>query len=146
MRPLNLYHFMLGFVLLLGSPLAISQSSDETAITLATEAFYKAFVTSDRQQLAILCADKLSFGHTSGRIENKAQFIDGLTKVGQSWKSFDVAKQTIQLEGDHALVRNETTGTRERDGKTEIIKNGVLMVWQKQDGRWKLLARQGNRL
>ena len=28
------------------------------------------------------------------------------------------------------------------EGKTNLIKIGILMVWQKQDGRWKLLARQ----
>ena len=146
MKALKLFRLILVFVFLNNSPLALSQASDEPAVTHAVETFYKAFTSSDRNQLDMLCADKLSFGHSSGRIENKAQFIDGVIKSVQVWKSFDVARHSIQLEGNYAIVRNETTGTRNRDGKTETIKNGVLMVWQKQDGRWKLLARHGNRL
>ena len=32
------------------------------------------------------------------------------------------------------------------DGKPTTTKIGVLQVWQKQDGNWKLLARQGYKL
>jgi hypothetical protein len=34
----------------------------------------------------------------------------------------------------------------ETDGKTAMVKIGTLQVWQKQDGNWKLLARQGYNL
>jgi ketosteroid isomerase-like protein len=43
-------------------------------------------------------------------------------------------------------VRHILTGETERDGKTNPVKIGVLMVWHKQDGHWKLLARQAYRL
>ena len=32
------------------------------------------------------------------------------------------------------------------DGKPTSTKIGALQVWQKQDGNWKLLARQGYKL
>jgi len=38
------------------------------------------------------------------------------------------------------------TGETESEGKTNAIKFGVLMVWQRQDGRRKLLARQAYKL
>jgi ketosteroid isomerase-like protein len=34
----------------------------------------------------------------------------------------------------------------ETDGKINHTKIGILAVWQKQDGGWKLLARQGYKL
>jgi ketosteroid isomerase-like protein len=43
-------------------------------------------------------------------------------------------------------VRHTLTGETERDGKTNPVKLGVLMVWHKQNGAWKLLARQAVRL
>ena len=46
----------------------------------------------------------------------------------------------------NAIVRHTLTGETERDGKTKPVKIGVLMVWQKQDSHWKLLARQAVRL
>jgi ketosteroid isomerase-like protein len=43
-------------------------------------------------------------------------------------------------------VRHNLTGETESAGKTNAVKIGVLMVWQKQDGRWKLLSRQAYRI
>jgi hypothetical protein len=50
--------------------------------------------------------------------------------------------QTIHIVGDDAIVRHTFTGEAERDGKTNPITIGVLMVRHKQNGDWKLLARQ----
>jgi hypothetical protein len=38
------------------------------------------------------------------------------------------------------------TGESESEGKTNAIEIGVPMVGLKQDGRWKLLARQAYRI
>ena len=54
--------------------------------------------------------------------------------------------QTIKIVDNDAIVRHTLTGETERDGKTNPVKIGVLMVWHKQDGNWKLLARQAVRL
>jgi hypothetical protein len=34
----------------------------------------------------------------------------------------------------------------ETDGKSTNTRIGALQIWQKQDGSWKLLARQGFKL
>ena len=54
--------------------------------------------------------------------------------------------QSTQIVGNNAIVRHILTGETESEGKTNAINIGVLMVWQKQDGRRKLLARQAYRL
>ena len=48
--------------------------------------------------------------------------------------------------GDAAIVRHLWESESETDGKPTSTKIGVLQVWQKQDGNWKLLARQGFKL
>jgi ketosteroid isomerase-like protein len=40
-------------------------------------------------------------------------------------------------------VRHLWESESETDGKPASVRIGVLQVWQKQDGNWKLLARQG---
>ena len=99
-----------------------------------------------RSQFEALCADQLSDGHSAGRIETKAQFIDGATSGRSVWKVMTLTDQSQQIVGDTAIVRHILTGETESEGKTNAVKIGVLMVWQKQDGRWKLLARQAYRL
>jgi ketosteroid isomerase-like protein len=132
-------------VLLTGAPVVAAQSSDEAAVAQAVEAFRNAMLKADRNQFETLCADQLSYGHSAGRVENKAQFIDAF-RGGSTWKFITLTDQTTQIVGDTAIVRHTLTGETERDGKTNPVKIGVLMVWHKQDGHWKLLARQAVRL
>jgi ketosteroid isomerase-like protein len=129
----------------LGSRLA-AQSSDEAAIVQAVEAFRNAILKAERGQFEALCADQLSYGHSAGRIETKAQFIDAATSGRSVWKFITLTDQSHHIVGNTAIVRHMLTGETERDGKTNPVKIGVLMVWHKPEGGWKLLARQAYRL
>jgi ketosteroid isomerase-like protein len=124
----------------------MAQSGDETAVTQAVEAFRNAMLKADRAQFTALTADQLSYGHSAGRVENKAQFIDAATSGQSRWKFINITDQTVQIVDNTAIVRHTLTGETERDGKTNPVRIGVLMVWHKQDGNWKLLARQAVRL
>jgi ketosteroid isomerase-like protein len=124
----------------------MAQSSDEAAVAQAVEAFRNAMLKADRGQLEVLTAEQLSYGHSGGRVENKAQFIDAATSGPATWKFITLTDQTAHIVGNTAIVRHTLTGETERDGKTNSVKVGVLMVWHKQDGKWKLLARQAVRL
>ena len=131
---------------LLGAAPVVAQSGDEAAVAQAVEAFRNAMLKADRSQFEALTADQLSYGHSSGRIENKAEFIDAATSGRSTWKFITLTDQTTQIVGNTAIVRHTLTGETERDGKTTPVKIGVLMVWHKPDGQWKLLARQAVRL
>jgi ketosteroid isomerase-like protein len=131
---------------LLGAAPVVAQSGDEAAVAQAVEAFRNAMLKADRSQFEALAADQLSYGHSSGRIENKAEFIDAATSGRSTWKFITLTDQTTQIVGNTAIVRHTLTGETERDGKTNPVKIGVLMVWHKPDGQWKLLARQAVRL
>ena len=131
---------------LLGAATVVAQSGDEAAVAKAVEAFRNAALKADRGQFEALTADQLSYGHSAGRVENKAQFIDGATSGRSTWKFITLTDQTINIVGNTAIVRHTFTGESERDGKTNPVKLGVLTVWNKQEGNWKLLARQAVRL
>jgi hypothetical protein len=47
--------------------------------------------------------------------------------------------------GNAAVVRHIHLSESELEGKQTTIRVGALQVWQKQDGGWKFLARQGFR-
>jgi ketosteroid isomerase-like protein len=50
------------------------------------------------------------------------------------------------IVGSSAVARHLYVSESELDGKPNSTKIGALQVWQKQDGSWKLLARQGYKL
>jgi Domain of unknown function (DUF4440) len=134
-------------ITLLGAAsVVVAQSGDEAAVAQAVEAFRSATLKADRAQFTALTAEQLSYGHSGGRDETKAQFIDGATSGQSTWKFMTITDLTITIVDNDALVRHTFTGETDREGKTNPVKIGVLMVWHKQDGNWKLLARQAVRL
>jgi len=126
--------------------LALAQSGDEAAVAQAVESMRKAMFARDAKQFEELVSEKVSYGHSAGRIENKKEFIAAALANKSVMKSLAFTDQTIQVNGDHAIVRNTYNGVSELEGKTNNTKIGVLMVWAKEGGAWRLYARQAYRL
>jgi hypothetical protein len=135
----------LGGVGLLRSSAAIAESADEAAVAQAVEALRKAIFGQDKAQLEALCTDQLSYGHSGGRVENKAEFINGVMTRKAILKSLTLSDHTIAIVGTDAIARHTWASESETDGKPTSTKIGVLQIWQKQSGNWKLLARQAFR-
>ena len=146
MKKLVFSTVVMAFALLTNVQLAAAQSADEVAVAQAVETYRKAMLAADRSQFEAICAAQMSYGHSGGRIETKAQFIDGATSGRSVWKFITLTDHTTQIVGNNAIVRHVFTGENTSEGKTNAIKIGILMVWQKQDGRWKLLARQAYKI
>ena len=135
----------LGGVGLWLSSAAVAESADEAAVAKAVEALRKAIFGQEKPQLEALCAAQLSYGHSDGRVENKAQFINGVMTRKAILTSLTLSDHTIAIVGADAIARHTWVSESETDGKPTSTKIGVLQVWHKQDGAWKLLARQSVR-
>ena len=143
MRALVLSNFILSLAVLLNSSLTSAQSPEEAAVAQAVEAFRKAVIAKDRSQLEALIADQLHYWHTDGRVETKSEHIADVLSKRALYKSIDLTNQIVKVTGDTAVVRHNLTAESEREGgKMQSTRVGVFMVWQKQGGQWKLLARQ----
>lgn len=75
----------------------------------------------------------------------KPQFVDVIAGKKTVYKSISLSDATITIAGSNAIARNVFSTEFESDGKPGTAKIGELQVWAKQDGSWKLLARQGFR-
>lgn len=127
---------------LLFSSAALADAGDEAAVKQNVEAVREALLKADKAQLERLTADQISYGHSDGRVQNKAEFIDGVMTRKAVVKSLTFPELKVAPAGDAGISRHLYVSQSEQDGKTTDIKIGVLAVWQKQDGSWKLLARQ----
>lgn len=124
----------------------MGQSKEEAAVTAAAAALTKAMLDGDQQALEKYTSKSLSYGHSSGKIDDQSQFISALIKGNTDFTSIDITDQTIRIAGKMAIVRNTFAGKLTVDGKPLEIKIGILMVWKNAKGNWKLLARQGYKL
>jgi len=123
-----------------------AQGGDEAAVTQSVETLRKAVLEPDKAKLAQVTSDQVSYGHSDGRVETKEQFINGVMTRKQVVKSLTFPDLKVSVVGNAAIVRHIYLSESELDGKATTTRIGALQVWQKQDGAWKLLARQGFRL
>jgi len=131
--------------LLANSP-ALAETGDEAAVKQSVEALREALLKADNAQLERLSADQLSYGHSDGRVQTKAEFVDGVMTRKATVKSITFPDLKIAVAGDAAIARHIYESESETDGKPNNVRIGTLEVWQKQGGNWKRLARQGYKL
>jgi ketosteroid isomerase-like protein len=136
----------LGASTLLQSASSAAEAADQGAVDKAVESLRKALMEKDKTRLEQLTADQLSYGHSSGKVQSKAEFFDGVMTSKAVVKSIAFPELSITVVGDAAIARHLFEAEMETDGKTNSVKIGALQVWQRQGGNWKLLARQGFKL
>ena len=126
----------------------VSSTAAETDVAAAVDQLMKGFVNADESTLKSLTADELVYGHSSGKVQNKSEFIaEILSGEPLKYISTELLEQTIQMAGNAAVVRHIFTAeTKNVDGESGSLRIGVMQTWQLQNGKWKLLARQAYRL
>ena len=127
------------------TPNIFAQSTDDKEVAARVEALRLAMISGDKASLENLTADDLSYGHSSGKIEDKASFVASVSG-GSNFRSISLTEQTVKIVDNTAMVRHKLfgeTGTIEKPGTTNL---SVLLVWQKQKGQWKLLARHATKI
>lgn len=121
---------------------SLSPAKDQDAVSQAVEQLRVLMISPDKAKLEALAADQLSYGHSSGKIEDKAAFVEALVSGTSDFVSIELADQVVTVVDNTALVRHKLLGETLDKGKPGQVKLSVLLVWIKQKGGWKLLARQ----
>lgn len=123
-----------------------AQTKKEQSVLAAVENMRLAMVSGDRSALENVAAEKLSYGHSSGKLEDKAAFVESIASGKSDFVSIELTNQTVQLSGKTALVRHQLHAKTNDGGKPGEVNLGILLVWQLQKNQWKLLARQAYKL
>ena len=123
---------------------ALAQAGDSAAVAEAVANLTKAMLAADKAKLDALTADALSYGHSGGVVQTKAEFVDVIASKKTAYKSIELSGQTVAVSGSNAIVRHNWVGeSGPADGsKWAVSRIGVLQVWQNQGSDWTLRARQ----
>ena len=121
---------------------ATAQTKKQKAVAAALENLRKAMVDADSAMLDKLAASKLSYGHSGGHIDDKTTFVTKIVSGKSDFVTMELSEQTIVISKSIAMVRHKLNATTNDNGKPGEVHLLVLLVWQKQHGGWKLLARQ----
>ena len=121
-------------------------STGTAAVATAVEAYRTGLLNADGKLLNALCSDPIAYGHSSGRVQTRKEFIDDAGNGKSIWKTINFTDLSIQLNGVNAMSRFVFNGVNEVNGKENTLRFGVLIVWVRQGGKWRLLARQGYKI
>ena len=121
-------------------------TADDKAVAKNVEAFRLAQIAADAKALGALCADDLSYSHSSGFLEDKAAFVANATDGKTKFLSIAYKDPTIKVVGPAAIVRFHWMAEMVADGKTVSNSLHILMNWQKQGDDWRLLSRSATKL
>lgn len=121
-------------------------SNEEAVVANRVEAFRKALIDPTANGLKELTSKDLSYGHSSGVIQNQEVFIEKLLNGESDFVTIEFQNQSIQISDDVAIVRHNLAAHTKDSGVEKDIKIGIMLVWQKQKGKWLLIARQAYKL
>jgi ketosteroid isomerase-like protein len=123
---------------------AVVDAAEKATVEQAAQHLSKAMLDADRAQLDALIAPELVYAHSDGHVENKTQFVDVIATKKTIYTSITLSNIKTVVAGDTAIVRLVFDCSYQEEGKPPGTAHlGVMEIWQKQSGSWKLLGRQG---
>jgi hypothetical protein len=85
---------------------AVAQSNKESVLNKQVERLKAAMVNADSSELVSITHPLLSYGHSSGRIEDRASFIQSLVSGKSDFLNMQLSEQSIAISGKTAIVRH----------------------------------------
>lgn len=112
----------------------------------SVEMLRKLMIDPDSIRLSNLLSEQLSYGHSSGRIESKSEFIANLLNGTSDFTEITLSDQKMTGTENSAVVRHKLTAKTNDKGVAGNVKLHIMTVWVKEKKKWKLFARQATRL
>jgi ketosteroid isomerase-like protein len=139
---------LLTALLLSTAPAYAAPPSDpkaEKEVMAAMEAWRTAIMKRDSAALARLYHEDLSYGHSSGIVENKAEAVNHMATTKVDYAAVDLVDTKIKVQGNLALVNGRVNYKQVTDGKATDVKLHVLHVWMRTPQGWQMIGRQSTR-
>ncbi|VVP67208.1 hypothetical protein PS918_00533 [Pseudomonas fluorescens] len=133
---------LVGFLCLFSGYVVAASASSDKDVAQAVDHLTDAMLHKNIAQLQALTADNLTYGHSSGKIQGKKDFISDIETGKSAFKSIETQNQTITVSGDVALVRHHFSAQAIKPEGLVPTEIENFQVWQKQHGKWVLVGRQ----
>jgi hypothetical protein len=134
--------FILIILIFTSSLVASAQSTDENNVASAVEKLRSAMISGNKVELESILAKGLTYGHSSGKVQDKETFVTEISTKKSDFLSIQLSEQTISITGDVAIVRHILDARTNDGGKPAAPHLGIVLVWKKMKGEWKLIARR----
>jgi Domain of unknown function (DUF4440) len=130
------------FLLLLFTFVFANAQTEEEKLTTTMKEFHQALVSKNTVSINQQTDKALSYGHSNGWVQTKADIIKDFETGLISYQSYKEDSVNIVINGNMANVRfiADINATLRGNANSNHLK--VLEVWVKKGKRWLLFARQ----
>ena len=88
---------------------ALAAGSGEKEVLAAMDGLKEAMLKKDRAALDKIFHADLTYGHSSAKVESKAEAIAHMVD-GLGWEEIELADTTVRLQGNVAIVNGNSKG------------------------------------
>lgn len=137
---------LIGFLCLFSGYVVAAPAPGEKDVAQAVDHLTQAMLNKNIPELKALTAENLTYGHSSGKVQDKKDFIADIETGKSAFKTLEMQNQTIIVSGDVALVRHHFSAQAIKG--TEVVPTEIenFQIWQKKSGKWLLVGRQAFRI
>ena len=121
-------------------------SKSEKEVLAAMDAWKQATLKKDGAALDKLLHPDLTYSHSSGHTQTKADVIQSVTNAKATVESIDFSDTTVRVYGKTALVKGVVDLRSNNAGKSATAHMSILHVWVKGPQGWQMVARQSTKL
>ncbi len=116
------------------------------AVLAAEDQRFDAMVRGDTAALRSLLADGLTYTHSDGAQQSKAEFLQTIGSGALRYQSIKPEGRVVRLRGDVGVVTGRSAMRVTVGGEVHGFTIQYLAVYQHRSGQWQLLAWQSTRL
>jgi hypothetical protein len=117
-------------------------SPEQMQIMMKMLSLKNSLIAKDSVTLAGLLADDVSYGHTNGLIQTKAQLIRSVMSGEQDYKSIEPSNMNIRMYEFTGVVTTNLKVIMNFQNNPLEMNMFATLVWIKNKNDWKLVARQ----
>jgi hypothetical protein len=122
------------------------EHEEERAVLDLEDRRYQAMIDADLDTMDRLCAEELSYAHSSGVRDTKSEYLGKVRSGYYRYLTVEHPVERIEVLGDTAIVVGRMTSDLLVDGVPKTIDNLALAVWVRTAAGWRLLAYAPTRL
>ncbi|HEY2931346.1 MAG TPA: nuclear transport factor 2 family protein [Acidobacteriota bacterium] len=130
------------------APWGVSQNNDRTANELRRieNGRMESMTRADIAALEKLLGDDLTYVHSSGRLETKAEFLQSLRSGKLRYKSIDIKELQVRPYGNTAVLTGRCQVEINSNGEDLSFEIRYTDIWVKRQSTWQMVAWQATRL
>jgi ketosteroid isomerase-like protein len=145
MRKIILVFFTAG-LLTFSSQAQQDNSAQKTEVMMKMMNLRNALLSKDSIALSNLLADDVTYGHSTGLIQTKAELIRSVMSGEQDYKTIEPSNINVRIYDNTGVVTINLKVNLNYQSKPLDMNLLATLVWVKIKGEWKLVARQAVKL